>query len=152
MFLAPVSHFQENLKLSPSDKNLGQMVVLPFSLDSAHQHGCTVTVEGECVVVEGSGVDGYSLGQLSLSSGKYSWKVSPSSLILGRSPSFVFMSSLSPAFSQFQFGIMEGEGLRNLVMHIILGRQWCLTRAVQGLQAGASQLSVSTAHVQSQQK
>ena len=83
MFLAPVSHFQENLKLSPSDKNLGQMVVLPFSLDSTHQHGCTVTVEGECVVVEGSGVDGYSLGQLSLSSGKYSWKVSPSSLILG---------------------------------------------------------------------
>ena len=101
MFLAPVSHFQENLKLSPSDKNLGQMVVLPFSLDSAHQHGCTVTVEGECVVVEGSGVDGYSLGQLSLSSGKYSWKVSPldllksflSSLVLSRS---VFMSSLSP--------------------------------------------------------
>ena len=78
MFLAPVSHFQDNLKPSPTDKNLGQTVVLPFSLDSAHQHGCTVTVEGECVVVEGSGVDGYSLGQLSLSSGKYSWKVSSS--------------------------------------------------------------------------
>ena len=82
------------------------------------------------MVVEGSGVDGYSLGQLSLSSGKYSWKVSPSSLVLGRSPSFVFMFSLSPAFSQFQFGIMEGEGLGNLVMHIILGGQWCPTRAL----------------------
>ena len=78
MFLVPVSHFQNNLKPSPPDQSTptqGQTVVLPFALDPAHQHGCTTSVEGECMVVEGSGVNGYTLGQLALSSGKYTWKV-----------------------------------------------------------------------------
>ena len=79
MFLVPVSHFQSNLQPFSSDQSTptqGWTVVLPFALDPAHQHGCTISVEGECTVVEGSsGVNGYTLGQLALSSGKYTWKV-----------------------------------------------------------------------------
>ena len=87
MFLVPVSHFQNNLK--PSDQSTptqGQTVVLPFLLDHTHEHGCTITVEGQCTLVEGSGVNGYTLGQLPLSSGKYTWKVSGALATYGYSP------------------------------------------------------------------
>ena len=51
------------------------MVVLPFAFDPSNQHSCRVVMENDCSVVEGSGGNGYALGQVALNSGKYTWKV-----------------------------------------------------------------------------
>ena len=51
-------------------------VTLPFRADINHQNNCTVVVEGQGVVAQGSGANSYVQGLIPLTSGKHTWKVS----------------------------------------------------------------------------
>lgn len=55
---------------------LSLQVTLPFRADILHQKNCTVVVEGQGVVAQGSGATSYVQGLLPLTSGKHTWKVS----------------------------------------------------------------------------
>ena len=50
-------------------------MVLPFRADAGHQNNCTVVVEGQGVVAQGSGANSYVQGLVPLTSGKHTWKV-----------------------------------------------------------------------------
>lgn len=51
-------------------------MTLPFRADISYQKNCTVVVEGQGVVAQGSGASSYVQGLMPLTSGKHTWKVS----------------------------------------------------------------------------
>ncbi|CAI8021126.1 Probable E3 ubiquitin-protein ligase HERC1 [Geodia barretti] len=101
MFLAPLSNFQHSLSSDESSTPVKQ-VTLPFRADASHQNNCTVVVEGQGVVAQGSGANSYVQGLIPLTSGKHTWKVSVESetamFCVGVAHKPLFHDNGSPAF------------------------------------------------------
>ena len=86
MFLAPLTHFRDQLDTGPSDEAPPPSEparpdkVIKFPVDPINKYKCQVTTESsgsdtERVVVQGLGSDGYIMGLTALTS-NHSWKVS----------------------------------------------------------------------------
>ena len=69
-FYSPISYLQSIIdqKKSPS-------TILPSEFDPVHSKSCSFTVEGAITTVVHHGGGGLAVGAVSLSSGRYTWKV-----------------------------------------------------------------------------